>query len=197
MDLFSAILTRRSIRKYLDKEIPNGEINNLLKSAMYAPSAMNSQAWLFVVINQRKKLDEILKVISYAEMLKSAKAAILICGDLYLEKNIDYIQQNCSAATQNLMLCAHGLGLGSCWIGVYPVKEIILGLQDLFKLPEHVVPISLVSLGYPAENPIAEDRFKTEKVHFNQWSGCLTEGVHSVLTSRRRNLSVTIILIAN
>jgi len=169
MDLFSAILTRRSIRKYLDKEIPNGEINNLLKSAMYAPSAMNSQAWHFVVINQRKKLDEILKVISYAEMLKSAKAAILICGDLNLEKNIDYIQQNCSAATQNLMLCAHGLGLGSCWIGVYPVKDIILGLQDLFKLPEYVVPISLVSLGYPAENPIAEDRFKTEKVHFNQW----------------------------
>src|SRR4030066_409169 len=102
------------------------------------------------------------------KLLKSAQVAVLICGDLNLEKNIDYIQQNCSAATQNLMLCAHGLGLGSCWIGVYPVKEIILGLQDLFKLPEHVVPISLVSLGYPAENPIAEDRFKTEKVHFNQ-----------------------------
>lgn len=168
MDLFSAILTRRSIRKYLDKEIPNGEINNLLKSAMYAPSAMNSQAWHFVVINQKEKLEEIFTIIPQ-EMLKSTKAAILICGDFNLEKNIDYIQQNCSAATQNLMLCAHGLGLGSCWIGVYPVKEIILGLQDLFKLPEHVVPISLVSLGYPAENPIAEDRFKTEKVHFNQW----------------------------
>ncbi len=169
MDLFSAMLTRRSIRKYLDKEIPNGEINNLLKSAMYAPSAMNSQAWQFVVINQRQKLDDIIKVISHAEMLKSAQAAVLVCGDLNLEKNIDYIEQNCSAATQNLMLCAHGLGIGSCWIGVYPVKETISGLQDLFKLPEYVVPISLVSLGYPAENPIAEDRFKTEKVHFNQW----------------------------
>jgi len=169
MDLFSALLNRRSIRKYSDKDIPNGEMDKLLKSAMYAPSAMNYQAWQFVVINQREKLDDILKVISHAEMLKSVKAAVLICGDLNLEKNIDYIQQNCSAATQNLMLCAHGLGLGSCWIGVYPVKEIISGLQYLFKLPEYVIPISLVSLGYPAENPVAEDRFKTEKVHFNQW----------------------------
>ena len=169
MDLFTAILNRRSIRKYSDKAMPDGALDKLLKSAMYAPSAMNNQAWQFVVINQRKKLDEILKVISHAEMLKSARAAVLICGDLDLEKNIDYVQQNCSAATQNLMLCAHGLGLGSCWIGVYPVKEIISGLQDLFKLPEHIVSISLVSLGYPAENPIAEDRFKTEKVHFNQW----------------------------
>ena len=169
MDLFSALLKRRSIRKYTDQAIPSGAMDKLLKSAMYAPSAMNNQAWQFIVVNQRKKLDKILKVISHAEMLKSAQAAVLICGDLNLEKNIDYIQQNCSAATQNLMLCAHGLGLGSCWIGVYPVKETISGLQELFKLPEYVIPISLVSLGYPAENPIAEDRFKTEKVHFNKW----------------------------
>ena len=169
MDLFSALLKRRSIRKYTDQAIPSGTIDKLLKSAMYAPSAMNNQAWQFIVVNQRKKLDKILKVISHAEMLKSAQAAVLICGDLNLEKNIDYIQQNCSAATQNIMLCAHGLGLGSCWIGVYPVNETISGLQELFKLPEYVIPISLVSLGYPAENPIAEDRYKTEKVHFNHW----------------------------
>jgi len=168
MDLFDALLNRRSIRKYLDKEIPKETINKLLKSAMYAPSAMNNQAWQFIVINQREKLDAIFKVIPQ-EMLKTAKIAILICGDLNLEKNIDYIEQNCSAATQNLMLCAHGLGLGSCWIGVYPVKETISDLQKLFNLPEFVVPISLVSLGYPAEHPVAEERFKTEKVHFNKW----------------------------
>ena len=169
MDLFNAILTRRSIRKYSDKLIPEMMIKDLLKAAMYAPSAMNNQAWQFVVINNRQKLDSVLKVIPHAEMLKSAQAAILICGDVNFEKNIDYIQQNCSAATQNLMLCAHGLGLGSCWIGVYPVKETISGLQELFYLPEYAVPISLVSLGYPAENPTADERFKTEKIHFNQW----------------------------
>jgi nitroreductase len=168
MDLFSALLNRRSIRKYSDEEIPNGIVEKLLKAAMYAPSAMNNQAWQFVVINQKEKLEEIFKIIPQ-EMLKSTKAVILICGDLNLEKNIDYIQQNCSAATQNLMLCAHGVGLGSCWVGVYPVKETILGLQKLFSLPECVVPISLVSLGYPAESPTAEERFKTEKIHFNKW----------------------------
>ncbi len=168
MDLFSAILNRRSIRKYSEKEIPAGVIDELLKSAMYAPSAMNNQAWQFVVINQREKLDEIFKIIPQ-EMLKSAQAAILICGDYNLEKNIDYIQQNCSAATQNLMLWAHGVGLGSCWIGVYPTKETISGLQKIFNLPEYVIPISMVSLGYPSENPIADERYKTEKVHFNKW----------------------------
>lgn len=168
MDLFSALLNRRSIRKYSDEKIPNEIIEKLLKAAMYAPSAMNNQAWQFVVINQKEKLEEIFKIIPQ-EMLKSTKAAVLICGDLNLEKNIDYIQQNCSAATQNLMLCAHGVGLGSCWVGVYPVKETISGLQRLFSLPKFVVPISLVSLGYPAENPTAEERFKTEKIHFNKW----------------------------
>lgn len=169
MDLFSAILQRRSIRKYSGKKLSKQLVDDLLKAAMYAPSAMNNQAWQFVVVDDRQKLDEVLKVISYAEMLKSSQAAILICGDLNLEKNIDYIQQNCSAATQNLMLWAHGVGLGSCWIGVYPVKETVSGLQKLFNLPEYVVPISMVSLGYPAENPIAEERFKPEKVHFNKW----------------------------
>jgi nitroreductase len=168
MDLYEAILNRRSIRKYSDREITQEAIDRLLKSAMYAPSAMNNQAWQFVVINEREKLDQIFKIISQ-EILLSTRVAILVCGDLNLEKNIDYIQQNCSAATQNLMLCAHGLGLGSCWIGVYPTKETISGLQKLFNLPEFVIPISLVSLGYPAENPVADERYKPEKVHFNNW----------------------------
>lgn len=169
MDIFEAILKRRSIRKYTDKKIPDFLIQDLLKAAMYAPSAMNYQSWQFIVINERQKLEDILKIISHAEMLKSAQAAILICGDLNLDKNIDYLQQNCSAATQNLMLWAHGVGLGTCWIGVYPVKEIVSGLQKLFDLPEHVVPISLVSIGYPAENPVPDERFKVEKIHYNKW----------------------------
>lgn len=168
MDLFKAILQRRSVRKYSEKEIPRQFLDDLLRAAMYAPSAMNNQAWQFIVIDSREKLDEIFQVIPQ-EMLKSTKAAILICGDLNFEKNIDYIQQNCSAATQNLMLAAHGLGLGSCWIGVYPVKETISGIQKIFNLPSYVLPISLVSLGYPAESPVAEDRYKNEKVHFNKW----------------------------
>jgi nitroreductase len=169
VDLFKAIFGRRSIRQYSEKKIPANLINDILKAAMYAPSAMNYQAWQFVVINDKQKLDGILKVIPHAEMLKSSQAAILICGDMKLDNNIDYLQQNCSAATQNLMLATYALGLGSCWIGVYPVKEIIYGLQKMFNLPDTLLPISLVSLGYPAENPVADERFKMEKVHFNQW----------------------------
>lgn len=168
MELFDALLGRRSIRKFTEKELSKDVIDKILKSAMYAPSAMNNQAWQFIVIDKRELLDEIMKFIPQ-EMLKSTQAAILVCGDLNLEKNIDYIQQNCSAATQNIFLAAHGLGLGSCWIGVYPVKETIAGFKKLFNLPEYVLPITLVALGYPAENPVAEERYKTEKVHFNGW----------------------------
>lgn len=168
MDLFSAILNRRSIRKFTEKELPTDTINKLLQAAMYAPSAMNNQAWQFIVINKRQLMDDILKFIPQ-EMLKSTKAAILVCGDLNSEKNLDYIQQNCSAATQNILLAAHGLGLGSCWIGVYPVQETILGFKKLFNLPENIIPITFVSLGYPAENPAAEERYKQEKVHYNKW----------------------------
>lgn len=169
MDIFEAILKRRSIRKYMQNKIPDNLIHDLLKAAMYAPSAMNYQPWQFIVIDDRQKLDAILEIIPHAEMLKSAQTAILICGDLNLDKNINYLQQNCSAATQNLMLWAHAVGLGTCWIGVYPVEEIVVGLQKLFSLPEHVIPISLVSIGYPAENPHADERFKPEKIHYNNW----------------------------
>lgn len=168
MDLFDALFNRRSIRKYTNKNISESDINKILRAAMYAPSAMNNQAWHFVVIDDKKIIEEIYKIFQQ-EMLKTANTLILICGDLNLEKNINYIEQNCSAATQNILLAAHGLGIGSCWIGVYPTNESISSMKKLFNLPDYVIPISLVSLGYPAEEPSAEERFKIEKVHFNNW----------------------------
>jgi nitroreductase len=102
-------------------------------------------------------------------MLKQAQTGILICGDSEIEKNIEYIVQNCSAATQNILLAAHGLGLGGVWVGVYPDKELIKNVKATFMLPEHIIPISLVSLGFPDEKVQAEDRYKVEKIHYNKW----------------------------
>jgi nitroreductase len=165
MDIQEALLNRRSIRKYKNQKISQENINKILKAAMYAPSAMNLQSWQFIVIDSKEVMLEIVKSIPYAEMLKQSVAAILVCGDTAVEKNESWLLQNCSATTQNILLSAHG----SCWIGIHGMVDIINNIKLQFKLPENILPVSLVSLGYPDESVIAEDRFKKEKIHHNKW----------------------------
>lgn len=169
MDIQEAILNRRSIRKYKDQKISSQDINTMLKAAMYAPSAMNTQAWHFIVIEDKNILLNTLQSIPYAEMLKQSTAAILVCGDSSIEKNESWLLQNCSAVTQNILLSAFGLGIGSCWIGIQGMDEIVRNIKHQFKLPENIVPVSLIPLGYPDEVVIAEERFKEEKIHYNNW----------------------------
>ena len=165
----SLVRQRRSIRKYKTQPISEERINKMLKAAMYAPSAMNTQAWQFVVVDDKKILTEILKIIPHAEMLKQTVKAILVCGDTSVEKNETWILENCSAVTQNILLSAYGLGIGSCWISVYGVEDTGKKIKSLFDLPDSIIPFSLVSLGYPDEEVKAEDRFKKEKIHHNKW----------------------------
>jgi nitroreductase len=102
-------------------------------------------------------------------MLKQAMAAILVCGDKNIEENIDLIVEACSAATQNALLTVHDLGLGAVWISAYPVRETVEMLKSLFKYPENIIPISLISIGYPAEKVTTKERFNPGKVHYNVW----------------------------
>lgn len=169
MDIQETLLNRRSIRKYKDQKISSQDINTMLKAAMYAPSAMNTQAWHFIVIEDKNILLNTLQSIPYAEMLKQSTAAILVCGDSSIEKNESWLLQNCSAVTQNILLSAFGLGIGSCWIGIQGMDEIVRNIKHQFKLPEKIVPVSLISLGYPDEVVKAEERFKEEKIHYNNW----------------------------
>lgn len=169
MDIQETLLNRRSIRKYTDQKISSQDINTMLKAAMYAPSAMNTQAWHFIVIEDKNILLNTLQSIPYAEMLKQSTAAILVCGDSSIEKNESWLLQNCSAVTQNILLSAFGLGIGSCWIGIQGMDEIVRNIKHQFKLPENIVPVSLISLGYPDEVVKAEERFKEEKIHYNNW----------------------------
>lgn len=112
MDLIEGILTRRSIRKYKQGQVSQNQINTILKAGMYAPSARNQQPWHFIVITDRDILNQIMQVHPYAGMLSEAQLAILVCGDKTLELSKDYWVVDCSAATQNILLAAHGIGLG-------------------------------------------------------------------------------------
>lgn len=169
METIKAILNRRSIRKYESKAVKEETIELLLKSAMYAPSARDNKAWHFIVIRNREILDAITTVHPYAQMLKEAPLAILVCGDKKIEETEAYIIQNCSAATQNLLLSAYDQGLGTVWLGIYPREPRIEGLKKLLNLPENILPVSLVAVGYPAETVEFPDRFKTELIHYDKW----------------------------
>lgn len=169
MEVIEAILTRRSIRKYSREKITDNQIEIILKAAMYAPSAMNQQPWHFIVIDERKKLNLIMEVHPYSKMLKEAGLAILVCGDERLQLSKGYWVVDCGAATQNLLLAAHGIGLGAVWLGVHPKEERKSGIRKIFHLPDHVQPFSLISIGYPAEEKPVPQRFKPERIHKNQW----------------------------
>ena len=154
--VIDAILKRRSIRRYLGKSVDKSKIKELLIAGMYAPSARNQQPWHFIVIDERELLEKIMKVHPYASMLSGAAFAILVCGDEDLELSRGYWSVDCAAATQNILLAAHAVGLGAVWLGVYPREERQEGIREIFSLPGHIHPFALVSAGYPAEEkPVA------------------------------------------
>lgn len=170
MDALNVILTRRSVRKFTAQPVSDESIESILRAAMSAPSATNEQPWQFLVINQRGLLDKILTVHPYAAMCAEAAAAIIPCVDFTSEKYKDFWPQDMSAATQNILLAARALGLGAVWVGVYPNNERILGIQQLFNLPEQVTPFSIIPIGYSNVPQVeAKERFKKERIHYNEW----------------------------
>ncbi len=169
MEALEAIFSRRSIRLYTPKPVSRTLIEEILKAAMSAPSAGGERPWHFIVITDRAILDEIPQFHPYAGMLKQAHAAILVCGDPTLEKHKGYWVLDCAAATQNMLLAAHAKGLGSVWCGVYPTEDRVMNLRRLLGMPQHVVPFSLIPLGFPAEIKQAQDRFDGSRVHDNGW----------------------------
>lgn len=165
--MLETIFHRRSIRRYLPTPVEEEKITLLLKAAMYAPSASNRQPWHFLVVDDRALLDRIRAVHPYAGMLRTAPLCILVLGDRELELP-GYHVVDCAAATQNILLAADSLGLGSCWMGVEPREERVRDLRELFSIPERLVPSALVAVGYPDEQPALPERFRPERVYRNR-----------------------------
>lgn len=170
MDVFEAMETRRSIRKYTDQAVSDEAVERMLSAAMMAPSAGNAQPWQFVVVRDRGKLEKVKDYNPYAAMAENAPVAVLVCGDLHLEKYQGFWVQDCSAAVQNLLLAAHAMGLGAVWTGVYPMESRVKGFRDLFDLPDPVIPLALVVIGHPDQKIPSKSRFKADRVHRDGWS---------------------------
>lgn len=167
------IITRTSIRAYTNQPVAADTVEILLKAGMAAPSAVNKQPWHFVAINERAKLDELAEANPRGgKMLKEAPLAIVVCGDLTKTldgKGQEFWIQDCSAATENILLAAHALGLGAVWTAGHPMEERMETLRATLKLPDTIVPLCTIVIGHPAENPDPKDKWIPENVTYNEF----------------------------
>ena len=166
--MIEAIENRRSIRKFNpEKPVTREQLNRLLEAAMMAPSACNSRPWEFIAVTKREVLDEIVRVHPYAGMCATATAAIIVVA-IPQTKNVPegYFPQDCGAATQNILLEAASLGLGTCWCGVYPRDELIPSIRKIFNISEPKIPFNVIAIGTPAEAPQRRGFFEESKVTY-------------------------------
>ena len=165
--IFDNIMGRTSVRSYTSQTIEEEKIDMLLRAGMAAPSACNKQPWHFIAITNRNILGQIPSFSPYASMVKQAPLAIVVCGDLNktLEgKEQEFWIQDCAAATENILLMAQGLKLGAVWTALYPLKDRYQGMQKLLHLPDNLVPLNTIVIGYPKEMVKAKDKWKKENV---------------------------------
>ena len=165
------IFSRRSVRKFEEREVPTAMLRDLLKAGMAAPSAVAKDPWHFIVLRERAELIRLAEILPHGQMLRQAGAAFVVCGDINQahDRQESYLLQDLSAATENILLAANALGLGTCWLGVHPRPERMEGIRKLYQLPENIIPMCSIAIGWPKEPPPARTRFNPDKVHQGKW----------------------------
>lgn len=165
-ELIQTIFARRSIRKYTTEPVSEKDVETLLEAAMAAPSASNIRPYHFVVVTDREMLDVLAEVHPHGKMLFEATLCVAVCG---VPDESRYWVQDCSAATENLLLAATALGLGAVWLGVHPRPERVAPVREVLTIPESVVPLNLISIGHPAEEKESRTQYDEGRVHRGKW----------------------------
>jgi len=166
-ELIETIFRRRSIRNYTDSPVSEIDIQTLLEAAMAAPSASNRKPWHFVLIDDREVLGRLADAHPYGKMLPHAPLCIAVCGDTTISDR--FWVQDCSAATENLLLAATALGLGAVWLGVYPNEDRGSAIREILGIPAHVPPLNLISIGHPDEDKASRTQYDRTRVHRGRW----------------------------
>ena len=176
------IMTRTSIRSFTGDPVSTEQLETILKAGMAAPTAMNGQPWRFVVVTDKDKIAEVFAAGPRSGMFTTAGAVIVVCGQTTMmrkpfgqpdgpETEVENIfwYEDCSAAAENILLAAHALGLGAVWTAGYPAMERITPIAAALGIPANIVPLCVISVGVPAENPEPKDKWKPENIHWEQW----------------------------
>lgn len=171
------IMTRTSVRRFTGEPVGRDTLETLVRAGMAAPTAVNRQPWEFVVVDSREVLDSLKASHPYSN-LATAPAAIIVCGNM--EKALEgdgqaYWIQDCSAASENILLAAHGLGLGAVWCGVFPMTDRIEAVSNVFGLPSYIIPLNLIALGHPEGETKPKDKWNPGALHFNTWNSSNTD----------------------
>ena len=160
------IFSRTSIRTYQDRTVEPQKIELLLRAAMSAPSGKDQRPWEFVVVNERPILDSLAAALPYAKMLAQAPCAVIVCGS---PARSSYWYLDCSAAAENILLAAHSLGLGGVWTAAYPYAERMEAVRSNLALPEGILPLCVIPIGYPAAVGEPKRKFDAGRIHYNGW----------------------------
>ncbi len=169
--VIETICGRQSIRKFSQKRVDSKDIKEILRAAMNAPSACNQQIWRFVVIDDPGALKALAGMHSGISFLQEAPLAVVVCGQP-VAAVLDYFwEDDCAAATQNILLAAHALGLGATWSGINRnAADMVKIVQSTIKAPKEYIPFSVIAIGHPDEKRRLSDRFQPEKIYYNEWS---------------------------
>lgn len=170
MTILEAIYARRSVRQYTDQPVEEEKLETLLKAAMAAPSAMNIKPWEFVVVTNPETMDAIRSSLMFGK--HNAPAAIVVCGNTLFFKHpkaSKFWVQDCSAATENILIAAVTLGLGTVWLGVHPIHNYKKRISDILELPGNVEPLNVIYVGYPAEEKPPRTQYNPDRVHWEKY----------------------------
>jgi nitroreductase len=161
------IFRRRSIRRFAAEAVGANETKTLLEAAMAAPSSNNQKPWHYVVTSDRAVIDRLAEAHPYGKMLFEATLAIAVCGDPKLSPNAWVI--DCSAATENILLAAPALGLGTCWLGCHPYDDRKRSIREILGIPQEIEILSLLAVGHPAEDKEPRTQYDPARVHEGKW----------------------------
>lgn len=169
INVLEAISKRQSVRKFSDKKLSEPQINTILNAGFCAPSAQNKRPYHFVVVRDKDTRKKIANTSTYAKMLEHADIGIVVCGDKLKQGTKELLIEDCSAAVQNMLLAIHGLDLGGVWCGVVKNTDWYRFLINELQLPDKIIPIALIAVGYPEEEPRIRERFEADKIHYETW----------------------------
>lgn len=163
--------TRRSIRQFTGAPIPPSDLETISQVAVQAPSAVNVQPWAFVAVTRPETLEALADALPYAGMVRQAGAAVIVCGLPGKDPKWSpkYWIYDCSAAAQNVLLAAHGLGYGAVWCAVHPEEDRVARVRAICGMPDHVVPMALIPIGVPAPDQSGHKAERSCDIHWEQW----------------------------
>jgi len=169
--VLSVIQSRKSVRNYTDKLVSKEDLNTIMRAGMAAPSGHDTRPWQFIAITDRGTMLELRKELEWARGLDGSPAAIVVCGDMSKvdKRNPEFWITDTSAATQNILLAIEAMGLGGVWSTLYPGDERMQHARKILNLPDHIMPMCVIPLGYPTGVEKAKDKYNADDIHWEKW----------------------------